>query len=348
VAATALPTPGSVNGMVAPIHVLGRALRRKLLARTLRGFAKVAVVPCIAGAVVARLFFGCHHLFASACGPQLPRLGVRLHGAARTPAGGSGYGWREICLSTGSTGIACISCLAVGLSTKRLFKGSPRNTKCLNTASDVELESVVPDLEMEEEFEAEVDMDMMSEEMESGTPMVSMESPFKEGAQIGRPKLPLTLENVELILEELRPYLQKDGGDCEVIELEGPILRLEMQGSCSSCSSSAVTLKMGIERTLLDRIPELHEVVAEMPGTETPTEEGIEQVLDTIQPFLSVSGGTIELVELELGEDLNSQPTITVGMTGPPQKNASIKMEVVRRLKTRYAQAAVEIIGDED
>jgi len=248
-----------------------------------------------------------------------------------------------------------MSCLAVALSSKRpwrLFRrGLQRSPKCQSTAPEIELESAVPELEMEsEEIEFETpEVDMASEEIQSGTtPMVDKESPFKEGAQIGRPKLPLTLENVELILEELRPYLKNDGGDCAVVELEGPILRLEMQGSCSSCSSSAITLKMGIERTLLDRIPELHEVVAEMPGTETPTEEGIEKVLDTIQPFLSVSGGTIELVEMNLGEELNSQPTITLGMTGPPQRNASIKMEVIRRMKTRYAQAIVEIIGDED
>merc|ERR1712137_907818 len=107
-----------------------------------------------------------------------------------------------------------------------------------------------------------------------------------EGAQIGRPKLTLTLENVELVLDELRPYLQKDGGDCKVVELEGPILRLEMQGSCSSCSSSAITIKMGIERTMLDRIPEIHEVEAIMPGAKIPDEKGVQTILDSIAPFL--------------------------------------------------------------
>lgn len=177
---------------------------------------------------------------------------------------------------------------------------------------------------------------------------VQMQSPFAEGAQVGKPKLPLTMENVELVLDELRPYLQNDGGDCRVVEIDGPVLRLEMQGSCSSCSSSAITLKMGIERTLLDRIPEIFEVVAEMPGTVTPTEEGIEKVLSTIRPFLSVSGGTIELVELDLGEGLNALPSITLGMTGPAQRNKSVRMEVVRRVRFIYGQALVEVIGDDD
>mmetsp|Transcript_90829 Transcript_90829/g.293906 ORF Transcript_90829/g.293906 Transcript_90829/m.293906 type:complete len:176 (+) Transcript_90829:3-530(+) len=175
-----------------------------------------------------------------------------------------------------------------------------------------------------------------------------MESPFKEGAQLGKSKLSLSWDNVELVLNELRPYLQNDGGDCKILEIEGPMVRLEMQGSCSSCSSSAITLKMGIERTLLDRIPEIFEVVAEMPGSETPTEEGVEAILGTIKPFLSASGGTIELVELDLGDEVNAQPNIVLGMTGPAQRNNSVKMEVIRRVRSTYAQALIEIIGDED
>lgn len=173
-----------------------------------------------------------------------------------------------------------------------------------------------------------------------------MESPFAHGAQLGKPKLPLTWENVEAVLEELRPYLQNDGGDCQILEIEGPIVHLEMQGSCSSCSSSAITLKNGIETTLLDRIPEIFEVVAEMPGSETPTEEGVEKILSSIRPFLSVSGGTIELVELLTPND--DLPSITLGMTGPPQRNTSVKTEVIRRIRSMYAQALIEIVGDEE
>eukprot|EP00435_Cladocopium_sp_Y103_P018866 s1242_g4.t1 len=121
-----------------------------------------------------------------------------------------------------------------------------------------------------------------------------------------------------MVLDELRPYLQKDGGDVELIEIEGPILRLEMQGSCASCSSSAITVK-----TMLDRFPEIYEVEAVMPGFKVPTEEGIEEVISTIAPFLSVSGGSIELIELDDGEGVNPRPTIVLGIGGPPAKNAS-------------------------
>ncbi|MFZ4667329.1 MAG: NifU family protein [Prochlorotrichaceae cyanobacterium] len=72
--------------------------------------------------------------------------------------------------------------------------------------------------------------------------------------------LALTPENVETVLDELRPYLMADGGNVELVELEGPIVKLRLQGACGSCPSSAMTLKMGIERKLRESIPEIAEV----------------------------------------------------------------------------------------
>jgi Fe-S cluster biogenesis protein NfuA len=72
--------------------------------------------------------------------------------------------------------------------------------------------------------------------------------------------LALTEENVETVLDELRPYLRADGGNVEIVELDGPIVRVRLQGACGSCPSSTMTLKMGIERRLRERIPEIAEV----------------------------------------------------------------------------------------
>jgi Fe-S cluster biogenesis protein NfuA len=72
--------------------------------------------------------------------------------------------------------------------------------------------------------------------------------------------LELTSENVELVLDEMRPYLMSDGGNVELVELEGPIVKLRLQGACGSCPSSAMTLRMGIERKLRETIPEIAEV----------------------------------------------------------------------------------------
>ncbi|BAU43110.1 MULTISPECIES: NifU family protein [Cyanophyceae] len=70
----------------------------------------------------------------------------------------------------------------------------------------------------------------------------------------------LTTDNVEKVLDELRPYLMSDGGNVELVELDGPIVKLRLQGACGSCPSSAMTLKMGIERKLRESIPEIVEV----------------------------------------------------------------------------------------
>ncbi len=70
----------------------------------------------------------------------------------------------------------------------------------------------------------------------------------------------LTLENVETVLDEMRPYLMSDGGNVEVVELDGPVVKLRLQGACGSCPSSTMTLRMGLERRLKEMIPEISEV----------------------------------------------------------------------------------------
>lgn len=72
--------------------------------------------------------------------------------------------------------------------------------------------------------------------------------------------LDLTTENVETVLDELRPYLLSDGGNVELVEIEGPVVKLRLQGACGSCPSSAMTLRMGIERKLREMIPDIGEV----------------------------------------------------------------------------------------
>ena len=70
----------------------------------------------------------------------------------------------------------------------------------------------------------------------------------------------LTPKNVETVLDELRPYLIADGGNVELVELDGPVVKLRLQGACGSCPSSTMTLRMGIERRLREFIPEITEV----------------------------------------------------------------------------------------
>jgi Fe-S cluster biogenesis protein NfuA len=62
-------------------------------------------------------------------------------------------------------------------------------------------------------------------------------------------------EEVEEILESLRPMLIQDGGNIELVDLEDGVVKVRLVGACVSCSSSLMTLKMGIEKALKKAIP---------------------------------------------------------------------------------------------
>lgn len=67
-------------------------------------------------------------------------------------------------------------------------------------------------------------------------------------------------EQVQDVLDKLRPFLLRDGGDCELIDVEDGIVKLRLLGACGSCPSSTITLKAGIERALLEEVPGVLEV----------------------------------------------------------------------------------------
>jgi len=68
-------------------------------------------------------------------------------------------------------------------------------------------------------------------------------------------------ERVEKILEQIRPSLQFDGGDVELVEVtEDGIVKVKLTGACGSCPFATMTLKAGIERILKQEIPEIKEV----------------------------------------------------------------------------------------
>jgi Fe-S cluster biogenesis protein NfuA len=70
-------------------------------------------------------------------------------------------------------------------------------------------------------------------------------------------------EKVNEILDKIRPSIQADGGDVELIEIkEDNVIVVRLKGACSSCPMSTLTLKAGIERILKDAIPDVKEVIA--------------------------------------------------------------------------------------
>lgn len=63
------------------------------------------------------------------------------------------------------------------------------------------------------------------------------------------------------VLDKLRPFLQRDGGDVDLVDVEDGIVHLRLTGACGSCPSSTITLKAGIERALLEEVEGIKEVV---------------------------------------------------------------------------------------
>lgn len=68
----------------------------------------------------------------------------------------------------------------------------------------------------------------------------------------------ITVDVVEKVLDEIRPALQADGGNVELLEItEDGIVKLDMVGACAACPMATMTLRAGIERILFERIPDL-------------------------------------------------------------------------------------------
>ncbi|CAJ1934326.1 unnamed protein product [Cylindrotheca closterium] len=186
----------------------------------------------------------------------------------------------------------------------------------------------------------------------------SIVSPFDEGGGAetvegerteGKPPLEgpleLTWENVEAVLDEMRPYLIQDGGNVVISEIDGPVVRLELQGACGTCPSSTQTMKMGLERGLREKIPEIQEVVQSMPEGPPLCDDEINVVLDGVRPFLQVAGGTIDIDRIE-GEG-SLQPTVWLEMKGSSASLNSVKLEIAQRLQRHFMMAGLQIQWNE-
>ena len=69
--------------------------------------------------------------------------------------------------------------------------------------------------------------------------------------------------NVEKALEEIRPFLQSDGGDITLISIEdNKFVKVQLQGACTSCSVNQMTLKSGVEMTIKKYVPQIEKVIS--------------------------------------------------------------------------------------
>ncbi|CAM6050007.1 unnamed protein product [Sphagnum compactum] len=153
--------------------------------------------------------------------------------------------------------------------------------------------------------------------------------------------LELTEDNVELVLDEVRPYLMSDGGNVALYEIDGLVVKLKLQGACGSCPSSLMTMKMGIERRLIEKIPEIvgvEQVMDEETGLAL-TDENVEAVLSEIRPYLvGTGGGELELVKID-------GPVVKVRLGGPAASVMTVRVAVTQKLREKIPMiAAVQLL----
>lgn len=142
-------------------------------------------------------------------------------------------------------------------------------------------------------------------------------SPFsdqeKEGIEIpeyastSETKLSFSLETVDQVLDEIRPYLISDGGNVSVhsVNEETRSVYLILEGACGSCASSTVTMQMGIERVLKENFENIGEVAqVETPQVELEdanelTMAAVMQEVNRISPAITAMGGVVEIVSID-------------------------------------------------
>ena len=69
-------------------------------------------------------------------------------------------------------------------------------------------------------------------------------------------------EKIEEVMNQIRPALEADGGNVELVDVNDGVVQVKLTGACGSCPMSTLTLKMGIERVLKEKVPGVKEVIA--------------------------------------------------------------------------------------
>ena len=69
-------------------------------------------------------------------------------------------------------------------------------------------------------------------------------------------------KKVEIALEEIRPFLNSDGGDISLLSIEKNIVKVQLMGNCVNCSVNQMTLKNGVEMTIKKHAPQIKEVIS--------------------------------------------------------------------------------------
>lgn len=129
----------------------------------------------------------------------------------------------------------------------------------------------------------------------------SPDSPARE-ADKAVARLVFNAENIDKVLNEVRPYLIADGGNVSVrrVDEEKKNVYLQLEGACGSCASSTVTMQMGIERVLKEKFPDLNEILQieedEKSKPKELTWKAVEDEVNRLKPAIIAMGGVVRLL----------------------------------------------------
>ena len=70
------------------------------------------------------------------------------------------------------------------------------------------------------------------------------------------------INNIEKALEEIRPFLNNDGGDISLVSVENKTVKVKFEGACSTCTVNQMTLKSGVEMIIKKHVPEIEKVIS--------------------------------------------------------------------------------------
>lgn len=172
------------------------------------------------------------------------------------------------------------------------------------------------DDEDDEDTEDDIDMMLSSMSTMSTSTSSSIVSPF-DASITSSDETPVSLsdaeeplvfnsKNVDIVLNEVRPYLIADGGNVSVERVDEvrKNVYLKLEGACGSCASSTVTMQMGIERVLREKFPDVNEIlqVENDDDASKPKEladKAVEDEINRLKPAILAMGGVVRLVQTD-------------------------------------------------
>jgi len=133
----------------------------------------------------------------------------------------------------------------------------------------------------------------------------------------------LTPQNVDMVLEDVRPYLIADGGNVDVVSVDDGVISLKLQGACGSCPSSTTTMKMGIEKVLKEKFGDAVKDIRQVDDEQIreTTVEAVNGHLDILRPAIKNYGGSVEVLSVEGADCL-------VKYIGPESIGSGIKAAI--------------------